>query len=391
MRFDFAHPERPLIGLNGRFLVAQRTGVQRSAYRLFRSIIERGDRFNFVLFTGDSERLAPEWQRPNVRLVTSRLSHRKVLRNHLWEQFELPGLARRAGVRVLHSPANLAPLLYRGLTVVNIHDLCFLVEPAWFSWSFRLIYSWLVPRIARRASFVVTNSNHSKNDILQFIGVPLQRVRLCYWAVEPLFEGAGAGGGRAVPPAVRQDRILFVGSLEPRKNLSGLLQAFNEFRRSHPQSRTRLSVVGCENPLFADASYDLGEFALDVEFLGYVSDEVLSQLYRTSRMLVYPSFYEGFGFPPLEAMACGTPVVTSHTSSLPEVVDGAALLIDPKRTDEIADAIARIHTDTDLAADLSRRGLAQAAVFSWEKTADHILMLYDELLGEGGQDRSPLA
>jgi glycosyltransferase involved in cell wall biosynthesis len=378
MSLDFEHPERPLIGLNGRFLVAQRTGVQRSAYRLFRSIIERGDRFNFVLFTGESERLAPEWQRPNVRLVTSPLSHRKVLRNHLWEQFTLPRLARQSKVKVLHSPANLAPLLYCGRSIVNIHDLCFFVEPAWFSWSFRLIYSWLVPRIARRSSFVVTNSNHSKNDILQHIGVPLERVRLSYWAVEPLF------ADHVDPKTVRKDRILFVGSLEPRKNLSGLLQAFNEFRTSHPASRTRLAVVGCENPLFADASYDLGAYAADVEFLGYVSDDVLAQLYRTSRMVVYPSFYEGFGFPPLEAMASGTPVVTSKTSSLPEVVNGAALLIDPHRTHDIAQAIARIHEDQGLAQRLSSLGLQQASKFSWEKTADHMLRLYDELLVPGG-------
>jgi glycosyltransferase involved in cell wall biosynthesis len=374
MEFDFPHPERPLIGLNGRFLVAQRTGVQRSAYRLFRSVIERGERFNFVLFTGESELLAPEWSRPNVRLVTSKLSHRTLLRNHLWEQFVLPKLARRCRVQVLHSPANLAPLVYRGKSIVNIHDLCFLVEPAWFSWSFRMIYSWLVPRIAKHASFVVTNSNHSKNDILQFLGVPLHKVRLSYWAVEPLFENHNKSDSGP------QDRILFVGSLEPRKNLAGLLQAFNQFRRENPSASTRLAVVGCENPLFADADYDLGDYAHDVEFLGYVSDEDLSRLYRGSRMLVYPSFYEGFGFPPLEAMASGIPVVTSRSSSLPEVVGSAALLIDPRNTTEIAEAISRIHSNPDLAAELAEQGVARAAGFSWAKTADHVLSLYDELL-----------
>lgn len=376
MKFDFADPSRPLIGLNGRFLVAQRTGVQRSAYGLFRSIIERGHKFNFVLFTGDSERLAPEWNLPNVRMVTSNLSHRKLLRNHLWEQFELPRLARQAKVQLLHSPANLAPLFFRGKTIVNIHDICFLVEPAWFSWTFRMIYSWLVPRIAARASLVITNSNHSKNDILQYLAVPLQRIRLSYWAADPTFQRP------LVPIAHRQDRILFVGSLEPRKNLAGLLLAFNAFRRAHPTSGTKLSVVGCENPLFADASYDLGEFAADVEFLGYVSDEELGSLYGSSRMLVYPSFYEGFGFPPLEAMACATPVVTSKSSSLPEVVGGAAILVDPRDIDAIAAAIGRIYTDLDLAAELSHAGYLQASRFSWEKTADHVLGLYDELLEE---------
>lgn len=374
MKHDFEDPTKPLIGLNGRFLVAQRTGVQRSAYRMFRSVIARGTRFNFVLFTGESEKLAPEWNQPHVRIVPSALSHNRILLNHLWEQFTLPRLARQAGVKLLHSPANLAPLLYRGKSVVNIHDLCFLIEPSWFSVTFRMIYSWLVPRIARQATCIITNSNHSKNDILQHLGVPVQRLRLCYWAVEPLFKSA------FVPLDVREDRILFVGSLEPRKNLAGLLQAFNHFRSTYPEARTRLSVVGCENPLFADASYDLGKHAGEVEFLGYLSDRELADLYRTSRMLVYPSFYEGFGFPPLEAMANGTPVVTSKTSSLPEVVGTAALLVEPHDVEEIAAAIGSIFSSQELAQSLSDRGLEQAAQFSWSKAADHVLSIYDELI-----------
>ncbi len=357
--------------------MAQRTGVQRSAYRMFSSVVARGTRFNFVLFTGSSEKLAPEWDHPHVRIVTSPLSHSRILRNHLWEQFTLPRLARAAGVRLLHSPANLAPLLFRGRSIVNIHDLCFLIEPSWFSVTFRIIYSWLVPRIARRATMVVTNSNHSKNDILQHLDVSVQRLRLCYWAVEPLFNT------EVVPLEEREDCILFVGSLEPRKNLSGLLQAFNLFRNRNPQAKTKLLVVGCENPLFADASYDLGTHANEVQFLGYLSDMELARLYRTSRLLVYPSFYEGFGFPPLEAMANGTPVVTSCTSSLPEVVGEAALLVDPRSVDEIASSIEKIFRNPELAADLSRRGVKQASLFSWEKTADHVLSLYDELVQEG--------
>lgn len=376
MKLDFEDPSKPLIGLNGRFLVAQRTGVQRSAYRLFRSVISRGTRFNFVLFTGESEKLAPEWNQPHVRIVASSLSHNRILMNHLWEQFILPRLARQARVKLLHSPANLAPLLFRGQSIVNIHDLCFLIEPSWFSVSFRMIYSWLVPRIARRATCIITNSNHSKNDILQHLGAPIHKVRLSYWAVEPLFKGS------IVPLPQREDRILFVGSLEPRKNLAGLLQAYNRFRSAFPEARTRLSVVGCENPLFADASYDLGVHAGEVEFLGYLSDRELAELYRTSRMLVYPSFYEGFGFPPLEAMANGTPVVTSRTSSLPEVVGDAALLVDPHHVDEIAEAIGSIFSSPSLAQKLSERGLIQAAQFSWSKTADHVLSIYDELVKE---------
>lgn len=371
----FADKSRKTIGLNGRFLVAQRTGVQRSAYQLFRTVIEQGEQFNFVLFTGESELFAPEWQRPNVQLVTSPLSQRTVIRNHLWEQFELPRLAKSCGVDLLHSPANLAPLNFSGKSIVNIHDLCFLVEPAWFSLSFRLIYRWLVPQIAKNSSLVVTNSNYSKNDILQLLKLNVERIRLTYWSVDPIFYNFNK------PLAEREDRIIFVGSLEPRKNLRGLLKGFSLFKQNHPESKTRLTVVGCENPLFADAGISRADVRDDVDFRGYISDQELAELFGCARALVYPSFYEGFGFPPLEAMAAGTPVVTSRTSSLPEVVGDAALLVDPYSPTDIAEKIA-LSLNPVTAERLVRSGMAQVKKFSWEKVGAHMLDIYSEILSQ---------
>lgn len=375
IELKFADKSRKTIGLNGRFLVAQRTGVQRSAYQLFRTVIEQGEQFNFVLFTGESELFAPEWQRPNVQLVTSPLSQRTVIRNHLWEQFELPRLAKSCGVDLLHSPANLAPLNFSGKSIVNIHDLCFLVEPAWFSLSFRLIYRWLVPQIAKNSSLVVTNSNYSKNDILQLLKLNVERIRLTYWSVDPIFYNFNK------PLAEREDRIIFVGSLEPRKNLRGLLKGFSLFKQNHPESKTRLTVVGCENPLFADAGISRADVRDDVDFRGYISDQELAELFGCARALVYPSFYEGFGFPPLEAMAAGTPVVTSRTSSLPEVVGDAALLVDPYSPTDIAEKIA-LSLNPVTAERLVRSGMAQVKKFSWEKVGAHMLDIYSEILSQ---------
>jgi glycosyltransferase involved in cell wall biosynthesis len=369
----FSDPQRRTIGLNGRFLVAQRTGVQRSAYRLFRSVIEHGEHYNFVLFTGEGELFAPEWQRPNVRVVTSRLSQHTIFKNHLWEQLELPRLAQRFGVDLLHSPANLAPLAFRGKSIVNIHDLCFLVQPAWFSYTFRLIYRWLVPRIARNSSLVVTNSNYSKNDILKFLKLSVDRIRLTYWSVDPIFYEFNR------PYEKRDDQIIFVGSLEPRKNLIGLLKGFSLFKSRNPESKTRLIVVGCENPLFADSGISRLDIGTDVEFRGYISDRELAELFGTARALVYPSFYEGFGFPPLEAMAAGTPVVTSRTSSLPEVVGEAALLVDPYSPNDIAEKIAEA-LKPSVAQELIERGSQQVRQFSWDKVGRHMIDIYDDIL-----------
>lgn len=363
------------IGLNGRFLVAQRTGVQRSAYQLFRTIIEQGSQYNFVLFTGESEAYAPEWQRPNVKLVTSPLLQQTVARNYYWEQIELPRLAKIHNVDLLHSPANLAPVLFKGKSIVNIHDLCFLVEPAWFSISFRLLYRWFVPRIAKSSSVVVTNSNYSKNDILNLLKISVEKVRLTYWAVDPIFFQFNK------PLNKREDQIIFVGSLEPRKNLRGLLKGFALYKKQNPQSRTKLIVVGCENPLFANAGYRSEHIGEDVEFKGYISDRQLAELFGSSRALVYPSFYEGFGFPPLEAMAAGTPVVTSGTSSLPEVVGDAALLVNPHSEHDIAEKLA-LALDSERATELVARGNEQVRRFSWNTVGSHMLDIYAETLQE---------
>ena len=370
----FPHPERPLIGLNGRFLVAQRTGVQRSAYRLFRQIIEQGTEFNFLIFTGESELSAPEWNYPHVRVIASKLRSQDVLRNHLWEQFLLPYYAKRYRVDILHNPANLAPLLFKGRNVVNIHDLCFLIEPSWFNIRFRTVYRWLVPAIAKRAAMIITNSNYSKNDILEYLDVPLNRVRMSYWAVDPVFSQ------HVTPYDQRKDHMLYVGSIEPRKNLTGLLEAFNLFRSRNRHSACKLRIVGCENKLFASQRFDLGPFEKDIEFLGYVTDQELAMLYSESKMLVYPSFYEGFGFPPLEAMATGTPVITSKNSSLPEIVQDAALLVDPALPTEIASRMEALYFDPNTCDHLIQKGLLRAASFSWRHVAEHTLAIYHELL-----------
>lgn len=371
--FQF-NDKRPVIGLNGRFLVAQRTGVQRSAYWLFKSIIERNTDYNFVLFTGESERYAPEWQRPFVKIVTSALTSRASFGNYFWEQFTLPKIAKSYSLDILHNPANLAPLNYKGKSIVHIHDLSFLIEPSWFSLTFRTAYRWLVPRVAKNSSLVITNSNHSKNDLLERLDLSLSKVRLGYWAVDPIFSSL------QVPYEKRTHRMLFVGSLEPRKNLSGLLKAFNIFKARNPECDYVLTLVGCENALFADANYDLGEYRNQVEFVGYVSDRDLAALYGNSKMLVYPSFYEGFGFPPLEAMSAGTPVITSWNSSLPEVTGNAALLVNPADPKHIAMQMETIYKNGSLALELIELGKKQASHFSWDRVADHVLDIYKDLL-----------
>ncbi len=371
------------IGINGRFLVAKRTGVQRAAYNLIKTLFEVDNENEYVLFTGEDQ--GDEWRKyANVTLVTSPLKIGGNIRNHLWEQFVLPKLAKKHKVDILHSPANMAPLLYNGPSVVHIHDLCFVVNPQWYSYTFHTAYNFLIPRLAKKATRVVTNSNNSRNDLLQFYNVDAGKVRLIYWAVDQTF------GQKEIPPPeviAENDYILYVGSLEPRKNIGNLIEAFERLRMRNPDLKTKLVLIGGESPLFADVRLQIKTFHQDVVFKGFVSDEELRAYYRYAQAVAYPSLYEGFGLPPLEAMASGAPVVTSNTSSLPEVVGNAALMVSPYDCDQLAETLERIVRDPVLRHELRQRGYEQVKKFNWYRVARNVLAVYYEVYCETHQNQ----
>ncbi len=365
------------IGINGRFLVAKRTGVQRAAYNLIKTLFEMDQENEYVLFTGEDQAL--EWNYPNVKLVTSRLKVGENLRNHLWEQFVLPRLARKHEIDILHSPANMAPLFYKGASVVHIHDLCFVVNPQWYSYVFHTAYNFAIPRLVRRASRVITNSNNSRNDLLQFYNIDADKVRLIYWAVDQTFGGEKFRDQRADEEG---DYILYVGSLEPRKNIGNLIEAYERLRSEHADLQTKLILIGGESPLFAAVRLQIKKYHRDVIFKGYVSDEELKRFYRQAKVVAYPSLYEGFGLPPLEAMASGAPVVTSNTSSLPEVVGDAALMVSPYDCSQLAETLARVLHDAPLRHEMRRRGYEQIRKFNWYRVARNVLAVYYEVYCE---------
>lgn len=366
------------VGINGRFLVAKRTGVQRAAYNLIKTLIEVDRENEYIIFTGKEQIGAPEWNYPNVTVVGDNLRPTESFRNHLWEQVRLPRLARKYNIDVMHSPANVAPLFYRGKSIIHIHDLCFVVNPQWYSFAFRTVYNLIIPQLAKRATKVITNSNNSKNDLLQYFGLPAEKVSLVYWAVDDTF---------SLPPSTAQstaadqdgDYILYVGSLEPRKNIKVLIEAYEKLRHDYPAIKTKLILIGGESPLFASVQLKAREFRDDVIFKGFVTDAELSQYYRRAKLVAYPSLYEGFGLPPLEAMASGAPVVTSCTSSIPEVVGHAAILINPLDRDQLALALHRVLTDSKLRASMIRAGADRVTRFNWYRVARGVLSVYHEV------------
>lgn len=366
------------IGINGRFLVAKRTGVQRAAYNLVKTLVEVDRHNEYIIFTGMEQVGVADWDYPNVKVIGDTLIPSESIKNHWWEQVWLPRLAKKHAIDILHSPANIAPLFYRGKSIINIHDLCFVVNPQWYSFAFRTLYNLVIPQLAKRATKVITNSNNSKNDLLQYFKLPAEKVSLVYWAVDDVFT-LPSSDDKTPEARTLGDYILYVGSLEPRKNINALIEAYEKLRHNFPAIKTKLILIGGESPLFATVQLKAREFRDDVIFKGFVTDQELAEFYRHAKLVAYPSLYEGFGLPPLEAMASGVPVVTSSTSSIPEVVGRAAVLVDPRDRDQLTRAMHRILTDSSLRQSMVTAGVEQVAKFNWYRVARSVLAVYHEV------------
>jgi glycosyltransferase involved in cell wall biosynthesis len=284
---------------------------------------------------------------------------------------------------LFHAPGFVLPLFNSLPGVVTVHDLAYLLYPAHFPTKRRHYFQWLVPPSLRRARRIITVSENSKRDLCRLLAVPEEKVRVIYNGVEPQFRVATqpalverVRAKYELPPKI----VLSVGVLEPRKNLERLVQAFALLRQRGIEHR--LVLVGAAGWGYENLLRLPRELGLDdaVRFLGFVSQADLPLLYNAADLFVYPSLYEGFGLPALEAMACGTPVVVSHVSSLPEVVGDAGVLVDPHSVEGIAEAIYRCLRSDGLREELREAGLKQAARFSWHEAARQTLQVYREVL-----------
>jgi glycosyltransferase involved in cell wall biosynthesis len=304
----------------------------------------------------------------------------------LREQIHVPWVLHRERPDVFHAPHYVLPPAATCRSVVTIHDCIHLMFPQYLPNRFAHAYArasmWMA---VRRSHRILTVSEASKRDIMHFFDVRPEKIVVVYNAIDERFRTPPSEEHVArVRERYQLDRgfVLYVGNIKPHKNLVRLIESYDQLRRRGFED-LKLLIIGDEISKLPALRRAVHTHKLHkhVRFLGYLPDETLAVLYRLAAVFVFPSLYEGFGLPPLEAMACGTPVVTSNLSSMPEVTGDAAVLVDPYDVDSIVDGMERVLRDPALSAQLRAKGIARAREFSWERSVARTHELYREVAG----------
>jgi glycosyltransferase involved in cell wall biosynthesis len=372
------------IGLNAHLLSFSRSyraaGINSYIYNLLRCLPGVGKQHRYTVFLGDAE---ASGALPDLTTKMTSLPTVNPAVRIIWEQLVQPPQLWRERIDLLHSLAFVQPVVLPCAGVITIYDLSFFLFPEGFQPWRRLYLKWGTGYSARRARRIIAISNSTKQDIVRLLRVPGGKVEVVPCGVEEDFrpvEDPDLLEDFRSKRGLARRMILFVGTIEPRKNLVTLLRSYALLRQ---QIQPPPLVIGGpkgwrHEEVFAQVQeLDLQEHVI---FPGYIPREELPLWYNAADLFAYPSLYEGFGLPPLEAMACGTPVVSSNSSSLPEVVGDAGVLVNPHGVEEMSEAMQRLLSDNTLRAEMATRGLAQARTFSWQRAAAETLQVYDRAM-----------
>ncbi|MCC7355589.1 MAG: glycosyltransferase family 4 protein [Anaerolineae bacterium] len=373
------------IGIDHTPAIRQKAGIGRYTRELVRALAVQDPDNQYVLFCAAGRREVPEAQppAPNFQVRLSGVSERALL--ILWHRLRVPVPVEwwTGPVDIFHSPDFTLPPLSHARGLVTVHDLAFLRVPECADPRLRAYLSSAVPRSLRRAWHSLADSECTRQDLAALLDVDLDKVAVVPAGVDACFRPDVPDAGKA---AVRRryhlehPYILSVGTVEPRKNHVTLIAAYARLRRATGLSHELVIAGGSgwlNEPIYA-APEKYG-VAGHVRFLGWIDDKELPALYAAADAFAFPSLYEGFGLPPLEAMACGVPVVVANNSSLPEVVGDAALLVDARDDDGLAATLERALCDGDLRSSLRARGIQRAAMYTWERAANKLLSVYHQI------------
>jgi glycosyltransferase involved in cell wall biosynthesis len=368
------------------------TGIGRYAVELLRALAALPNAPEIVLLTTEREDRHNLWSRfehhplPGCRLLPALMT----LGN-----LALTAATRRHGLDLLHDPNGIAPFFgprAGARRIVTIHDAFAFVYPETHNRLDNWRYHVMLTRAARRADLVLTDSEHSCRDLKRYLAVPDANIRLIRCGLDPRFQAVADSPARRAILArygITSPYLLYVGGINARKNIARLFEAFAEVYQRHPGLKLVIGGKRQWQTGAIDEAFERLALHDHVHFTGYLDDADLPALYSAAEVFVFPSLYEGFGLPPLEALACGTPVVTSNASSLPEVVGDAALTVDPYAVGDLAAAIERALTDRTLRAVLRERGLLRAEQFTWQRAARDLFKVYQNVLGAAADGTMP--
>ena len=370
------------IGIDARYVENRISGIERYTLNLLRGIVAAGSEFRIVTIINNKTAVPADLQRSGKLELVEVSSGPRGLAN----QLVLPGTIGRLGLKLLHHPDCFGPLMVPVRMVITIHDMigitCRDLLPA--STKSRWVRTWKtwLKLQCQRAGAIVTVSDYSANDIVRILKVDRWKIHVIANAIEPMrlepkIRAADFLAERGISGSV----LLYVGRADPYKNLVGLLRAF-ELVRSKYGEPIHLIIAGERDPRYMQAEDEMHRLGLEkrVHFMGYLSEDELQCCYKSARVFVFPSLYEGFGLPPLEAMSLGVPVVSSNRTAMPEVLGDAAVYVNPESPEEMAEGILKVLADSGLARRLSRAGKERAKQFSLLEMGRRHLELYEALL-----------
>ena len=372
------------VGILSWMIDRKRTGVNNYLYNLIKNMIKNG-KANEISLIHYERSDDPLYSQVNDILIPE-----KPLK--LTSAIGIPQAVKNADIDILHVPVHwynqITPFVFNReiKKVLTLHDLTPILFPEMHTRETNLTWKSSLKFIKNRTNIMICDSISTKNDCINLLNIQEKRLKVIPLAADeqykPLKDKELVHDELKIEYNIDYPFILFVGTLEKRKNVPTLLKSFYKLKKSKLDHK--LVIVGGKGWKYTKIFDLIAELNLqnDVIFTDYVSDEYLVKLYNAADLFVYPSLYEGFGLPPLEAMACGCPVITSNISSLPEVVGDAGIMIDPNDIDGLTAAMLKILTDNELREELSRKSLDRSKMFSWKKTANETWKVYEDVLND---------
>ena len=359
-----------------------RTGIENYTYNLINKFAKISDKEKIFLINYEENNIFPNLNKIIIKNPLKNITKKSYYFWHLYLQFKLN--KKDFKLDIIHSPENAALFikLRHQKKIITVHDIIPYLFPESYTPITLLRYKLLFPRTLRTADKIIADSNSTKRDLMSYFNVPEEKIRVILLAADEKFKPLNNGETDEIRQKYNLDfPFIFYVGLGLRKNIQTLIKAFHKLKKD-PGTKQKLVIAGEKEGNYKAIFETIDKLNLqkDVIFTGYVLDEDLSALYNAADLFVYPSLYEGFGLPPLEAMACGTPVITSNTSSLPEVVGDAGIMVDPYDVDRLADAMHKVLSNDGLREDMIKKGLERAEMFSWEKTARETLKVYEEVI-----------